>query len=531
MSNGSVRNGVARLFGVLIALLVAAACVPPLSSPGNTGSIQLVSTSVESGYRVEYYRNTAYPCSISGYQTFTIAYREGQPATTAAPLWTYLHGGAVGWFDSSGKPRPDDAFMREEGPAPLTSGGGLTGKVLADPAGFRRLGVSMCNRDLYSGGGLVDPNNPNKLANGSARTTNGLFATKAAIQFTRNRFATTKHFVQGGSAGSIGAYSVAWSLQQQGLAPAGIVADSFVLNQEWGQAVQSQGVPCPTAELAIANMTAIKALLHPDIGDIANATDKLVAEGRFTVPIAQVWSHGDPWGCGSTPMVCPLRDGTTVVLGGTDCMNEPLRRVIAAQGPSSRSLSLSLCVDAGCSRHVLTSSAGVEHRSAGTGRLQHGSHDMGPEPPLRPLIHPAMPDLGCNSVDVVTGNDPGDRSRDARVNLATSPWTTERRVRRGGPPWSRERDNASSRSLAFSASAAWHVLRGTSAHPSLCRRSQRPIDDEYGWDRERVHGFVPLCRTSRLVINALGPARCLLSPPEIAAFGRSSSERSCRHER
>jgi hypothetical protein len=347
---------------VLIALLIAAACVPPLSSPGSTGSIQLVSTSVESGYRVEYYRNTAYPCSISGYQTFTIAYREGQPTTTAAPLWTYLRGGAVGWFDSAGKPRPDDAYMREESAASLTGFGAstsLTGKVLADPAGFRLLRTSMCNRDLHSGGGGLDPNNPNKLADGSAKTTNGLLATKAAIQFARSRFATTKHFLHGGSAGSIGAYSAAWALQQQGLAPAGIVADSFVLNQEWGQAVASQGVPCPTAELAIANMTAIKARIHPDLAQVANATDKLVAEGRLTVPIAQVWSHGDPWGCGTAPMVCPMRDGTTVVLGGTDCMNEPLRRVIAAQGPSSRSLSLSLCVDTGCGRHVLTLGAGT----------------------------------------------------------------------------------------------------------------------------------------------------------------------------
>jgi hypothetical protein len=36
-------------------------------------------------------------------------------------------------------------------------------------------------------------------------------------------------------------------------------------------------------------------------------------------------------------MVCPLRDGTTVVLGGTDRMNEPLRRVFAAQGLRSAS--------------------------------------------------------------------------------------------------------------------------------------------------------------------------------------------------
>src|SRR3954453_14683071 len=124
MRSGSVRKFGVRHFGVVIALLIAAACVPPLSSPANTGSIQLVSTSVQSGYRVEYYRNTAYPCSISGYQTFTIAYREGQPATTAAPLWTSLHGGAVGWFDTAGKPRPDDAYMREEAVGSLTGFGG-----------------------------------------------------------------------------------------------------------------------------------------------------------------------------------------------------------------------------------------------------------------------------------------------------------------------------------------------------------------------------------------------------------------------
>ena len=56
-------------------------------------------------------------------------------------------------------------------------------------------------------------------------------------------------------------------------------------------------------------------------------------------------------------MVCPLRDGTTVALGGTDCMNEPLRRVIAAQGPSSRSVSLSLCVGVSCGTHVVTETA------------------------------------------------------------------------------------------------------------------------------------------------------------------------------
>jgi hypothetical protein len=309
-----------------------------------------VSTTLDSGYRVEYYRNTAYPCSISGYQTFAIAYRDGQPAGSARPLWTYMHGGAVGWFDASGTPRPNQDFMREESLAALSSHGhqpGLVSQVLGDAAAFRLLVVSMCNRDLYGGAGQLDPNNPNRLPNGDPKTTNGLLATKAAIQF----------FLHGGSAGSVGTYSLAWGLQQQGIAPAGIVADSFVVNLAWARAALEQDLPCSTVEPSITHVNEIKARIHPDLRSEANEADRLVSSGRLTVPIAQVWSHGDPWGCGSAQIVCPLRDGTTAVMGSTDCMNEPLRRAIALQGPSSRSMSLGLCVGTGCSTHVPTAQA------------------------------------------------------------------------------------------------------------------------------------------------------------------------------
>jgi hypothetical protein len=365
---------------VVVAVLAAGAvaCVPPLSTPGSTGSIQLVSTATDSGYRVEFYRNTAYPCSISGHQTFAIAYRDGTPTTAARPLWTYLHGGAVGWFDAAGVPQPSDDFMREESLSALTGNGhqpGLMARILGDEAAFRLLVVSMCNRDLYSGAGQVDPNNPNRLPNGAARTTNGLLATKAAVQFARQRFATTKFFLHGGSAGSVGTYSAAWSLQQQGIPPAGIVADSFVVNQEWALAALEQDVPCGTVEPSITHMTPIKARIHPDLGNPANQADLLVSSGRLTVPIAQVWSHGDPWGCASAPIVCPLRDGTTVVMGSTDCMNEPLRRAIAAQGPTSRSISLGLCVGSGCSTHVVTAPAGTNTDPAAPADYNGALHD------------------------------------------------------------------------------------------------------------------------------------------------------------
>jgi hypothetical protein len=58
-----------------------------------------------------------------------------------------------------------------------------------------------------------------------------------------------------------------------------------------------------------------------------------------------------------------LRDGTTVTLGYTDCIHEPMRRAIAAQGPSSRSKNLPLCVDndavPDCSAHVVSNKVGL----------------------------------------------------------------------------------------------------------------------------------------------------------------------------
>jgi hypothetical protein len=56
-------------------------------------------------------------------------------------------------------------------------------------------------------------------------------------------------------------------------------------------------------------------------------------------------------------VACPLRDGTTLTMGYTDCIHEPMRRVIAAEGPSSRSMNLPVCVSTAtapdaCSVHV-----------------------------------------------------------------------------------------------------------------------------------------------------------------------------------
>jgi hypothetical protein len=94
-----------------------------------------------------------------------------------------------------------------------------------------------------------------------------------------------------------------------------------------------------------------------------NQPHALVADGRLTVPVMQVWSRGDAGQCGDTPMTCPLPDGTTITMGSVDCLHEPLRAAIAAQGPTTRSANMRLCVDGAkpgnCDPHTPTNSPGA----------------------------------------------------------------------------------------------------------------------------------------------------------------------------
>jgi hypothetical protein len=350
-----------RACSVVAAVLavVATACVPPLSTPGNTASVQFLGTTSTGGWQYDSYRNTAYPCSVSGYQTFVIGTKVGSSATAPAPLWAFLHGGGAGYFDANGNPVPSANQKREESVDSLVvhlTNNGLLGKVRADAAGFRTLAVSYCSHDVYAGANSTDPHNPNTTPDGQPRTTNGLLATKAAIAYVKTLYPTTKVFLHGTSAGSAGAYGVAWSMQQEGVAPAGVVADASIINVEALQAGFAAGI-C-TDDNDPARLSGIAARVHPDLANVDNESDKLVSSGRLTVPLLHIWNHGDQNTCGAAPVACPLRDGTHVTLGINDCIHEPMRRAIAAQGASSRSTNFPVCVDTDatpdCSTHVVT---------------------------------------------------------------------------------------------------------------------------------------------------------------------------------
>lgn len=361
----SVRRGVgARTVVTLVAsVLLATALSSCLAAPGDTARIEKIQTVSEDGWTFDYYRNRAYPCSVSGYQTFVVARRAGSSDTAARPLWVRMHGGGIGWFAPDGtvvgsvRNKSEEPFSRLK---PTIGATNLEGRIAGSGDGYRMLSVSMCSHDLYSGANTTDPNNPN-ITDGATPRTNGLLATKAAIQFVTGKYPTDDFFLHGGSAGSGGSYSVAWALQQQNLAPTGVVADSGVINRGFEAALVDAGSPCARPQ----DGTAIfEQRVHPSLADPANEPHLLISQGRLTVPIMQVYSTGDINTCGPAIVNCPNPDGTTTPLGSTICANRPVRSAIQAQGPSSRSKSLELCVDnpnidSGtnhCDKHVSTQS-------------------------------------------------------------------------------------------------------------------------------------------------------------------------------
>jgi len=109
---------VRRWLTLLLVVALGAAVLPAcLVVPGDTSQIALVSSTTANGWRFDYYRNSAYRCAVSGFQTFTVGTRVGSSATASAPLWVWLHGDGVGWSNNAGSPQPDFNQMFEESAA------------------------------------------------------------------------------------------------------------------------------------------------------------------------------------------------------------------------------------------------------------------------------------------------------------------------------------------------------------------------------------------------------------------------------
>ena len=189
---------------------------------------------------LNFYRNDAYTCGLSGNYTFFVM----EPANNSvadAPLWAYLHGGGYGWFDEDQvyqavKTLTQDTWNHEESfddlidkhlVANTTSNNEVMDSTLTRrlQEGYRVLLVSMCDHDNYAGRGAPYLNNPNP--NGGERQVNGLQATMAAMDYTVANYPSTHVFAHGTSAGSLGVFAMSQAYAEEGTYLTAIVADSW----------------------------------------------------------------------------------------------------------------------------------------------------------------------------------------------------------------------------------------------------------------------------------------------------------------
>ena len=202
-------------------------------------SIIIDTNSVE----LDFYRNTAYTCGISGNYTFLVVEPMNKPGAEA-PLWVYLHGGGAGYYDENQQYiigvshcyrsthannhntektiehlRDDQLIYNTHTNSGQIENSTLTRRIME---GYRILIVSMSDHDLHSGMGTPYLNNPN------GGEVNGLQANMAAIDYTVANYPTTHVFAHGTSAGSIGAFTLAYAYNLEGVKLNGIIMDSHL---------------------------------------------------------------------------------------------------------------------------------------------------------------------------------------------------------------------------------------------------------------------------------------------------------------
>ena len=122
-------------------------------------------------FDLDFYRNNAYSCGLSGNYTFMVVNPVSGDETYEAPLWVYLHGGGAGFYDENGDyqavgNQTEDTWNREETfddflvkqlQGPIVENGQpkditLTRRI---QEGYRVVMVSMCDHDQYSGLGTA----------------------------------------------------------------------------------------------------------------------------------------------------------------------------------------------------------------------------------------------------------------------------------------------------------------------------------------------------------------------------------------
>lgn len=337
------------LAAVLACLALALAACTPTGGPSTTapstsaptstttttevpaGSITLEDTRTETvggrEFRFDYFRNSAHDCAESGTFTFMVVEPADAP-DSEAPLWMYLHGGGVGHYLPDGsyvgptgnlnEASFDDLLLGRFGSNVRRPDGSVKDSTITRrmAEGWRILVPSMCDHDLHSGEGTDYPDNPNHGAEGT--TVDGLLANTDALLHVVAERPTTNVFLHGTSAGSVGAFSLAYSLHEDGIALNGAVLDSYiitprlqtlldagVLPQQQDAGFDSQAVVDKVGRFADFSLG-----LHPEA---------VVADGFDAVPLLDVVGTADATCAGQLPAVAgiePFTNNCRYVHGG-----------------------------------------------------------------------------------------------------------------------------------------------------------------------------------------------------------------------
>lgn len=300
-------------------------------------------------WELDFYRNTAYSCGLSGNYSFLVVEPASNPGAPA-PLWVYLHGGGVGYFDGSGNYRSinnnANAWNHEETmdnlvenqllKSTLNQNGQLKDTTITRRVqeGYRLLIVSMCDHDLYSGLGTPYPNNND---NPSAEV-NGLQATMAAVEYTAANYATTHVIAHGTSAGSVGAFSLATAFAAEGTHLTAAVADSYIVT--------------PRIEPIFQAYAGVAGYPFDETFDIQGVVDKIgfyidmekpaypearVSQGFNEVPILFIGGAIDQFCAGN---LAAIPEALAENLENCDYVFDGLRQAVAAQPDSPHQVSL-----------------------------------------------------------------------------------------------------------------------------------------------------------------------------------------------
>ncbi|MGB1124267.1 MAG: hypothetical protein ACPG4Q_03595 [Phycisphaeraceae bacterium] len=292
-------------------------------------------------WQIDFHRNEAYACGLSGHYTFLVVEPKNSPGKEA-PLWVYFHGGGSGYFDGQGNYQTlsfqnKDTWNNESSIQvlgkinpnhPVIKKGRLVDNTLARRLneGYRLLVVSYGDHDLYSGVGTPYPNNP------KGGEVNGLQASMSAVEYTVANYPTTHVFAHGTSAGSLGAYALGFAFAQEDVDLNGVVMDSGIASQRHIPVNEAfagkKGFPRAGGYKTDGIIEKVGVMIDPDYPFHPEAA---VRAGYKSVPMLVIAGEKDRFFGGTFP---PIEQAKEAGLSNSLWIHDGLRQAIDEQEDS-----------------------------------------------------------------------------------------------------------------------------------------------------------------------------------------------------